>query len=230
MFLILAVFFLSRYLLIMPTLLQLYSNHQTNKLVRTTVEYTVKQFYLMNRKPFILQMFGSVSAILDTDEDSQYGDAHKVITDLISGFSFKLMHYVPMPCCLPLECRVSLLVILQYVIVLVTKAHTHPPFSQNHLHWNCVLLMHIWHRVRSCEEVIQTSQTIPDSLIYIVIGDESQVSFHTSCVCVLTDWVPELYCLTLYLGSNITHHFYCSICNGCTTGTGISPPIYKGLS
>jgi hypothetical protein len=70
----------------MPTLLQLYSNHQTNGLVRTTVEYAVKQFYLMNRKPFILQMFGSVSAILDTDDDSQYGDAHKVITGLIPIF------------------------------------------------------------------------------------------------------------------------------------------------
>lgn len=62
----------------MPTLLQMYSNHQTNKLVTTTVEYAVKQFYLMNRKPFILQMFGSVSAILDTDENGIFGDAHKV--------------------------------------------------------------------------------------------------------------------------------------------------------
>lgn len=62
----------------MPTLLQIYSHHQTNKLVTTTVEYAVKQFYLMNRKPFILQMFGSVSAILDTDDESTYGDAHKV--------------------------------------------------------------------------------------------------------------------------------------------------------
>ena len=66
------------YLMIIPTLLQLYSSHQTNTLVTRTVEYTVKQFYLMNRKPFILQMFGSVSAILDTDECGQYGDAHKV--------------------------------------------------------------------------------------------------------------------------------------------------------
>lgn len=67
-----------RYLLIMPTLLQIYSNHQTNNLVTRTVEYCVKQFYLMNRKPFILQMFGSLSAILDTEEEGQYGDAHKV--------------------------------------------------------------------------------------------------------------------------------------------------------
>lgn len=62
----------------MPTLLQIYSNYQTNKLVTTTIEYAVKQFYLLNRKPFILQMFGSVSAILDTDEESAYGDASKV--------------------------------------------------------------------------------------------------------------------------------------------------------
>lgn len=69
---------LARYLLIIPSLLQLYASHQSNKLVTRTVEYTVKQFYLMNRKPFILQMFGSASAILDTDDNSQFGDAHKV--------------------------------------------------------------------------------------------------------------------------------------------------------
>lgn len=51
----------------------------------------MKQFYLMNRKPFILQMFGSVSAILDTDEDSQYGDARKVIIELISAVVLNLM-------------------------------------------------------------------------------------------------------------------------------------------
>ncbi|EGI65756.1 Protein unc-80-like protein, partial [Acromyrmex echinatior] len=72
------IFSTNGYLLIMPTLLQLYSTHQTNKLVTTTVEYAVKQFYLMNRKPFILQMFGSVSTILDTDIKSVHGEAHKV--------------------------------------------------------------------------------------------------------------------------------------------------------
>ncbi|XP_071635615.1 protein unc-80 homolog isoform X3 [Temnothorax longispinosus] len=72
------IFSTNGYLLIMPTLLQLYSTHQTNKLVTTTVEYAVKQFYLMNRKPFILQMFGSVSTILDTDMISVHGEAHKV--------------------------------------------------------------------------------------------------------------------------------------------------------
>lgn len=88
------IFSINGYLLIMPTLLQLYSTHQTNKLVTTTVEYAVKQFYLLNRKPFILQMFGSVSTILDTDVTSAVGDAHKVLnfiflrTNFSSFFSF----------------------------------------------------------------------------------------------------------------------------------------------
>ncbi|XP_066993860.2 protein unc-80 homolog [Anabrus simplex] len=89
------IFSTNGYLLIMPTLLQLYSNHQTNKLVKTTVEYAVKQFYLMNRKPFILQMFGSVSAILDTDDDSQYGDAHKVQSNCL--FNLLLSLETPSP-------------------------------------------------------------------------------------------------------------------------------------
>lgn len=80
------------YLLIMPTLLQIYSNFQTNKLVTTTIEYAVKQFYLLNRKPFILQMFGSVSAILDTDEEAAFGDASKVSNSLAAVI--KLLAFV----------------------------------------------------------------------------------------------------------------------------------------
>ncbi|XP_065199931.1 protein unc-80 homolog isoform X3 [Planococcus citri] len=72
------IFSTNGYFLIMPTLLQVYSSHNTNSLVTRTIEYTVKQFYLMNRKPFILQMFGSVSTILDIDDSSQYGRAHEV--------------------------------------------------------------------------------------------------------------------------------------------------------
>jgi hypothetical protein len=32
----------------------------------------------MHRKPFMLQLFGSVAPLLDTDESSVYGDAQKV--------------------------------------------------------------------------------------------------------------------------------------------------------
>lgn len=89
------IFSTSGYFMIMPTLLQIYSLHQTNKLVTTTIEYAVKQFYLMNRKPFILQMFGSVSSILDTDEDGYYGEAHKVQSSCL--FNLLLSLETPSP-------------------------------------------------------------------------------------------------------------------------------------
>ncbi|XP_013174007.1 PREDICTED: protein unc-80 homolog isoform X2 [Papilio xuthus] len=90
-----SIFSTNGYLLIMPTLLQIYSNFQTNKLVTTTIEYAVKQFYLLNRKPFILQMFGSVSAILDTDEEATYGDASKVQSSCL--FNLLLSLETPSP-------------------------------------------------------------------------------------------------------------------------------------
>uniref|UniRef100_A0A1B0CSU9 Uncharacterized protein n=2 Tax=Lutzomyia longipalpis TaxID=7200 RepID=A0A1B0CSU9_LUTLO len=89
------IFSTNGYFMIMPTLLQVYSLHQTNKLVTTTIEYAVKQFYLLNRKPFILQMFGSVSAILDTDEDGMYGEAHKVQSSCL--FNLLLSLETPSP-------------------------------------------------------------------------------------------------------------------------------------
>lgn len=67
--------------------MQHYSSHQINKLVTRTIEYTVKQFYLMNRKPFLLQMFGSVSSMLDMEETNEYGSVYKVMGHV---FFFKL--------------------------------------------------------------------------------------------------------------------------------------------
>ena len=89
------IFSTNGYFMIMPSLLQIYSLHQTNKLITTTIEYAVKQFYLMNRKPFILQMFGSVSAILDTDEDAAYGEATKVQSSCL--FNLLLSLETPSP-------------------------------------------------------------------------------------------------------------------------------------
>ena len=52
---------------------------QTNELITRTIEYLCKQLYILHRKPFLLQMFGSVAPILDKDDDeSPYGDAFKV--------------------------------------------------------------------------------------------------------------------------------------------------------
>jgi hypothetical protein len=51
------------------------------------VEYVCKQLYILHRKPFLLQMFGSVAPILDReDKESQFGDASKVsMSGLMQG-------------------------------------------------------------------------------------------------------------------------------------------------
>ena len=67
-----------RYMLIMPTILRVYSNYQSNKMVCKVIEMVVKQLYILHRKPFVLQMLGSVAPLLDNDEQSLYGDANKV--------------------------------------------------------------------------------------------------------------------------------------------------------
>ena len=69
---------LIRYFLVMPSLHRIYSNYQTNELITRTVEYTCKQLYVLHRKPFLLQMFGSIAPILDKDDDGFFGDAFKV--------------------------------------------------------------------------------------------------------------------------------------------------------
>ncbi len=40
---------------------------QTNELVVRAVEFVCKQLYILHRKPFLLQMFGSIAPILDRD-------------------------------------------------------------------------------------------------------------------------------------------------------------------
>lgn len=62
----------------MPTILRVYSNYQSNKMVVNVIEFIVKQLYILHRKPFVLQMLGSVASILDMDEAAIYGDANKV--------------------------------------------------------------------------------------------------------------------------------------------------------
>ena len=67
------------YFLVMPNILRIYSNNQTNELITKTIEFVCKQLYILHRKPFLLQMFGSVATILDKDDDDcLYGDAFKI--------------------------------------------------------------------------------------------------------------------------------------------------------
>ncbi|UYV66725.1 unc-80 [Cordylochernes scorpioides] len=92
-----SIFAINGYLLIMPTILRSYSNHQTNGLLCRTLEFVCKQFYIMHRKPFILQMFGSVAPILDMDAHSSYGDASKVQPRALFQLVQSLELYVPDP-------------------------------------------------------------------------------------------------------------------------------------
>uniref|UniRef100_A0A0N4UG78 DUF3453 domain-containing protein n=1 Tax=Dracunculus medinensis TaxID=318479 RepID=A0A0N4UG78_DRAME len=57
------------FFLIMPTILRCYSQRQTNSLLCRTIEFVCKQFYILHRKPFFLQMAGSVANILDINDN-----------------------------------------------------------------------------------------------------------------------------------------------------------------
>lgn len=53
----------------MPTILRSYSQRQTNRLFTQVVEFVCKQFYILHRKPFLLQMFGSIADICDQNDN-----------------------------------------------------------------------------------------------------------------------------------------------------------------
>ncbi|XP_071097692.1 protein unc-80 homolog [Haliotis cracherodii] len=59
------IFSTNGFLYIMPTLLRVYSNNQPNLVLKKAIHFVCRQFYILHRKPFILQMFGSVAPILD---------------------------------------------------------------------------------------------------------------------------------------------------------------------
>lgn len=61
------IFATNGYLLIVQPMVQIYANHQTNALLCRTIEFVFKQFYILHRKPFVLQMFGAVAPLLDID-------------------------------------------------------------------------------------------------------------------------------------------------------------------
>lgn len=53
----------------MPTILRCYSQRQTNRLLCRTIEFVCKQFYILHRKPFLLQMVGAVANTLDMNNN-----------------------------------------------------------------------------------------------------------------------------------------------------------------
>ncbi|XP_078260328.1 protein unc-80 homolog isoform X2 [Rhinoraja longicauda] len=58
-------FSLSGYQWILPSMLQVYADYESNPLLRQAIEFTCRQFYILHRKPFILQLFASVAPLLE---------------------------------------------------------------------------------------------------------------------------------------------------------------------
>ncbi|KAA0713172.1 Protein unc-80 -like protein [Triplophysa tibetana] len=58
-------FSLSGYQWILPTMLQTYADFESNPLLRRGIEFCCRQFYILHRKPFILQLFASVAPLLE---------------------------------------------------------------------------------------------------------------------------------------------------------------------
>ena len=67
----------SGYLLIMPSIAQIYSNNLSNYLVTNSIEFLIKQLYILHRKPFLLQMFGSIANSLENNR-SAFSDPFKI--------------------------------------------------------------------------------------------------------------------------------------------------------
>uniref|UniRef100_A0A8C4P1H3 Protein unc-80 homolog n=1 Tax=Dicentrarchus labrax TaxID=13489 RepID=A0A8C4P1H3_DICLA len=66
-------FSLSGYQLILPTMLQVYADYESDPLLRQGIEFCCRQFYVLHRKPFILQLFASVAPLLEFTTSTSTG-------------------------------------------------------------------------------------------------------------------------------------------------------------
>ncbi|XP_061686971.1 protein unc-80 homolog isoform X17 [Syngnathoides biaculeatus] len=66
-------FSLSGYQWILPTMLQVYADYEGNPLLRQGIEFCCRQFYILHRKPFILQLFASVAPLLEFPTSTSSG-------------------------------------------------------------------------------------------------------------------------------------------------------------
>nr|XP_020746582.1 protein unc-80 homolog isoform X7 [Odocoileus virginianus texanus] len=66
-------FSLSGYQWILPTMLQVYSDYESNPQLRQAIEFACHQFYILHRKPFVLQLFASVAPLLEFPDAANTG-------------------------------------------------------------------------------------------------------------------------------------------------------------
>ncbi|XP_062817215.1 protein unc-80 homolog isoform X4 [Anolis carolinensis] len=66
-------FSLSGYQWILPTMLQVYADYESNPQLRQAIEFACRQFYILHRKPFVLQLFASVAPLLEFPDATNNG-------------------------------------------------------------------------------------------------------------------------------------------------------------
>ncbi|KFO96913.1 Protein unc-80, partial [Calypte anna] len=82
-------FSLSGYQWVLPSMLQVYSDYESNPLLRQAIEFACRQFYVLHRKPFILQLFASVAPLLEfpdaTNNGTSKGVSAQCLFDLLQS-------------------------------------------------------------------------------------------------------------------------------------------------
>ncbi|XP_075808078.1 protein unc-80 homolog isoform X5 [Microtus pennsylvanicus] len=83
-------FSLSGYQWVLPTMLQVYSDYESNPQLRRAIEFACRQFYILHRKPFVLQLFASVAPLLEfpdaaTNTGSSKGVSAQCLFDLLQS-------------------------------------------------------------------------------------------------------------------------------------------------
>ncbi|XP_053139415.1 protein unc-80 homolog isoform X9 [Hemicordylus capensis] len=71
-------FSLSGYQWILPTMLQVYADYESNPQLRQAIEFACRQFYILHRKPFVLQLFASVAPLLEFPDATNNGPSKGV--------------------------------------------------------------------------------------------------------------------------------------------------------
>ncbi|KFQ54556.1 Protein unc-80, partial [Nestor notabilis] len=66
-------FSLSGYQWVLPSMLQVYADYESNPQLRQAIEFACRQFYILHRKPFILQLFASVAPLLEFPDATNNG-------------------------------------------------------------------------------------------------------------------------------------------------------------
>ncbi|XP_071977418.1 protein unc-80 homolog isoform X11 [Engystomops pustulosus] len=73
-------FSLSGYQWILPTMLQVYADYESNPQLRQAIEFACRQFYVLHRKPFVLQLFASVAPLLDLPDGTNSSSSSKGVS------------------------------------------------------------------------------------------------------------------------------------------------------